>query len=73
MNADNTSAKIKFEAGFTVSKAIKSTSGITISPAESVVYEFTCDVFKDAYDQWILQTQPDAMPYELKEKKPFMQ
>jgi hypothetical protein len=73
MNGDNTSAKIKFEAGFTVSKAIKSTSGITISPAESVVYEFTCDVFKDAYDQWILQTLPDAMPYELKEKKPFMQ
>ncbi|SFM02574.1 Copper amine oxidase N-terminal domain-containing protein [Paenibacillus sp. 1_12] len=73
MSSDNSSAKIKFEAGFTVSKAIKTTYGVTISPAESVVYEFTCDVFKDSYDQWILQTQPDAMPYEQKEKKPFMQ
>jgi hypothetical protein len=72
MSEDGITATVKFEAGFTVSKAIKSTSGVTIVPAESVIYEFTCDMYKDSFDQWILQTQPGDMPYVQKEKKPFI-
>jgi hypothetical protein len=72
MSEDGASANVKFEAGFTISKAIKTTSGVTISPSDSVVYEFTCEVYKDTFDQWILKTQPESMPYTLKEKKPFM-
>jgi hypothetical protein len=72
LSSDAASAKVKFEAGFTVSKAVRTDSGVTIAPAESVIYEFTCDMYKDAYDQWILQTQPPSMPYVLKQKKPFV-
>ncbi|NHN32388.1 copper amine oxidase N-terminal domain-containing protein [Paenibacillus agricola] len=72
MGEDGITAQVVFEAGFTVSKAIKSPTGITISPAESVIYEYTCEIYKDSFDQWILKTQPGAMPYEQKEKKPFM-
>jgi hypothetical protein len=72
MSGDGAAAKVKFEAGFTVSKAVKTDFGINISPSETVVYEFTCDLYKDSYDQWMLQTQPSMMPYVLKQKKPFV-
>lgn len=72
MSSDGTTAKVKFEAGFTVSQAVKTDSGVTISPSESVVYEFTCDLYKDSYDQWMLKTQAASMPYVLKQKKPFV-
>ncbi|WP_171651794.1 copper amine oxidase N-terminal domain-containing protein [Paenibacillus foliorum] len=72
MNASGAAAKVKFTADITVSKAVKNDRGITISPVESVVYEITCDVYKDAFDQWLLQTEPSKMTYTLKEKKPFM-
>jgi hypothetical protein len=72
MSEDGTTAKVKFEAAFTVSKAIKTTTGFTISPSESVVYEFTCNLTKDIFDQWILQTQPADMPHVQKEKRPFI-
>ncbi|WP_165842353.1 copper amine oxidase N-terminal domain-containing protein [Paenibacillus xerothermodurans] len=68
---DGTSAKVTFQAGFTVSKAVKTGSGVTIAPAESVVYEFICSVYKDAYGQWLLRQPPSAMEYVLKENKPF--
>jgi hypothetical protein len=72
MSSDGAAAKVKFEAGFTVSKAVKTDQGITISPVESVVYEFTCDLFKDSFDQWLMQTPLAGLSYELKQKRPFV-
>ncbi|MCR8633832.1 copper amine oxidase N-terminal domain-containing protein [Paenibacillus radicis (ex Xue et al. 2023)] len=72
MDASGATAKVKFTADITVSKAVKNDRGVTISPVESVVYEITCDVYKDAFDQWLLQTEPSKMNYVLREKKPFM-
>ncbi|MFE5322679.1 copper amine oxidase N-terminal domain-containing protein [Paenibacillus sp. NPDC056579] len=72
MNSDSSSATVTFQAGFTVSKAIKNGNGITISPSETVLYEFTGEVYKDSAGQWLLRTSPSAMTYVLKEKKPFM-
>jgi hypothetical protein len=69
---DGTSAKVRFETGFTVSKAVKTASGVTIAPAESAVYEFTCAIYKDGQGQWLLKQQPSAMEYALKDKKPFI-
>lgn len=73
MNTADSSATVTFEAGFTVSKAVKNGNGITISPTETALYEFTCEVYKDSVGQWLLRTLPSAMKYELKEKKPFME
>ncbi|MDF2959365.1 MAG: hypothetical protein K0S39_1100 [Paenibacillus sp.] len=72
LDPSGTLAKVKFDADITVSKAVKDDRGITISPVESVIYEITCDVFKDPLDQWLLQTEPSKMTYTLKEKKPFV-
>ncbi|WP_165972128.1 copper amine oxidase N-terminal domain-containing protein [Paenibacillus piri] len=70
--ASGKTAKVKFDADITVSKAVKNDKGITISPAETVVYEVTADMYKDAFDQWLLQTVPSKMTYVLKEKTPFI-
>jgi len=72
MDTAGSAATVTFEAGFTVSKAVKNGNGITISPAETTTYVFTCDVYKDSAGQWLLRTPPSAMKYELKEKKPFI-
>jgi hypothetical protein len=71
IDSANAAATVKFSADFTVSKAVKTGVGITISPAEAVVYEISGEVYKDAFDQWLLRTEPAQMTYSLKEKKPF--
>lgn len=73
LNTQGDSAKVTFEAGFTVSKAVKSDHGVTISPAESVVYEFTGEVYKDSAGQWVLKSGIDSLTSELLDKKPFME
>ncbi|MFH5187226.1 copper amine oxidase N-terminal domain-containing protein [Paenibacillus sp. TAB 01] len=72
MNGQGSSAEVTFEVGFTVSTAVKSDHGVTISPSESVVYEFKGEVYKDSAGQWLLRTGIDSLPYVLQEKKPFM-
>ncbi|WP_028552256.1 copper amine oxidase N-terminal domain-containing protein [Paenibacillus sp. UNC451MF] len=73
MNANGAAATVTFDAGFTVSKAVKTGSGVTISPTETAVYQFKCQVYKDAAGQWLLSTSTSGMTYELKDKKPFME
>ncbi|MBE1444030.1 copper amine oxidase N-terminal domain-containing protein [Paenibacillus sp. OAS669] len=73
MDASGSSATVTFDAAFTISKAVKNGSGITISPTESAVYEFKCQVYKDSAGQWLLSTPTSGMTYELKDKKPFME
>jgi hypothetical protein len=72
MEPSGTSAKVTFTADLTVSKAVKNDRGVTISPAESVIYEITCEVYKDSFDQWIPLTEPSKMSFVLKDKNPFM-
>ncbi|MCS7459070.1 copper amine oxidase N-terminal domain-containing protein [Paenibacillus doosanensis] len=72
LGSDGLTAKAKFQVGFTVSKAVKKGNGVTISPSETALYEFTCDVYKDKAGQWLLSSPPASMKYELVEKKPFM-
>ncbi|WP_282939272.1 copper amine oxidase N-terminal domain-containing protein [Paenibacillus sp. RC67] len=72
MDANGAAANVTFDASFTVSKAVKNSGGITISPTESVVYQFKCQVYKDSAGQWLLSSSTSGMTYELKDKKPFM-
>lgn len=72
MNGQGSSAEVTFEVGFTVSTAVKDEHGVTISPSETAVYQFTGEVYKDSAGQWLLRTGIDSLPYVLQEKKPFM-